>query len=170
MAIADSLLPEFDHEIKTTRSLLALVPEASVDWKPHAKSSTLGSLATHLANIVHWASMTLEGTELDLTPPGAPPAAPQAFGSTEANLERFDGFARDARAAIQKASDSDLMVPWTLKNGGREIMTMPRVAVLRSFVMNHLIHHRGQLSVYLRMNDVALPSIYGPTADDTAGF
>jgi len=170
MTIAESLLPEFDHEMKTTRSLLQLVPGKEAEWKPHAKSSALGALATHLANLPRWVLLTMTQTELDLNPPGAERPVPPRFESTSKALQTFDDLVRDARAAIEGATDEELMVPWTLKSGGRQILSMPRLAILRSFVMNHLIHHRGQLSVYLRMKDVPLPSIYGPTADDTAGF
>jgi uncharacterized damage-inducible protein DinB len=105
-------------------------------------------------------------TELDLNPPGGPSFTPPDFGSTTGTLARFDDNVKKAREAIAAASDADFMVPWTLKNHGHVIFTLPRVAVLRSFVVNHIIHHRGQLSVYLRLRDVPLPSIYGPTADE----
>lgn len=165
MTIAQSLLPEFDQELATTRALLALVPEERAAWKPHERSFSLGDLAMHIANIPTWGASALAQTELDMQPVGGPAWAPRAYESLSATLARFDENAATARAALAAASDEDLMVGWTLKNAGQTVFTMPRAAVLRSFVLNHIVHHRGQLSVYLRLCDVPLPSIYGPTAD-----
>ena len=166
MTIKESILPEFDHEMKTTRKLLERVPEQSAGWKPHAKSMSLGHLAVHLAQLPMWGSLTMKQTELDLNPPGGPGYKTPDFESTSALLATFDDHVRQAREAIVAASDPDFMIPWTLKNGGQTIFTMPRVACLRTFVVNHVIHHRGQLSVYLRLNEVPVPSIYGPSADE----
>ena len=149
-----------------TGTVLERVPGDPADWKPHAKSHSLGDLGLHIANLIHWTSRTLEATELDLDPPGGPGWTPPKFESVAATLAVFDHNAAAARAALAKASDADMLVPWSLKSGGHVIFTMPRVACLRSFVMNHLIHHRGQLTVYLRLCDVPLPSVYGPTADE----
>jgi uncharacterized damage-inducible protein DinB len=165
MAIADSLLPEFDHEVATTRSLLERIPEAQATWKPHEKSMTLGELSSHIANVPGWVISTMTATELDLNPPGGPAFVSPTFDGTEALVKTFDENVKSARAAIASASDGDMFVDWSLKSNGETLLCMPRVAVLRSFIMNHLIHHRGQLSVYLRLQDVPLPSIYGPTAD-----
>jgi uncharacterized damage-inducible protein DinB len=165
MAIAQSLLPEFDHEMKTTRSLLERVPETQAEWKPHEKSMSLGQLSAHVANLPVFGTMAINETEIDLNPPGGPAYRSPQFESTEALLQLFDENATKTRAAIAGASDADLMEVWTLKNGGTSLFSMPRIVVLRTFMMNHLIHHRGQLSVYLRLQDVPLPSIYGPTAD-----
>ncbi len=162
MSIAASILPEFDQEIATTRTLLERVPEAQSDWRPHHKSYSMGELAMHLATLPTWVGATLEQHELELGP-GA--YTPDSFASTHTMLGVFDSNSREAREVIAGAPDSEFMVPWTFKDNGRAIFTLPRAAVLRSFVMNHIIHHRGQLSVYLRMNDVPLPPIYGPTAD-----
>ena len=167
MALRDSLLPELDQELATTRRVLAAVPEAKTGFRPHTKSWTLGELSLHLANLLTWLPMTLKGTELDLDPPGGPRFVPPKFESAAATLKRFDETARAARSALAAASDAELMVPWTLKRHGQALFTLPRIACVRSFVMNHLIHHRGQLSVYLRLVDVPLPPIYGPTADVT---
>jgi uncharacterized damage-inducible protein DinB len=165
MAIKDALLPEFDHEMGTTRRLLERVPEADFDWKPHEKSMTLGRLSGHLANIPTWCTVILDGTLLDLAtlPPDRRPPSPV---SRAALLEEFDAKTKAARAALAQRTDQEFMVPWTLKQAGREVFTLPRISALRSFVMNHSIHHRGQLSVYLRLRNVALPSMYGPTADE----
>jgi uncharacterized damage-inducible protein DinB len=164
MAIVQSLLPEFDHEMKTTRSLIALVPDADPSWKPHAKSTSIGTLALHIAELAGYAVATMRQTELDLTP-GRDGRAAREFVSAAENTAVFDRNVAEARAAIAAGSDDDLMVPWSLKGGGRTVFTMPRIVVLRTFIFNHMIHHRGQLSVYLRLRDVPLPSIYGPTAD-----
>lgn len=163
MSLVDSLLPEFDHEMTTTRRLLERVPEDRLDWKPHARSSSLGGLATHVANLPHWGTITVTKTELDLAAGGVNDPL-----TTRAELvTTFDRHVATARAALAASTDAELMAPWSLKRGGHTIFSMPRVGVWRSFVMSHLIHHRGQLSVYLRMHDVALPSIYGPSADET---
>lgn len=165
MAITDSLLPEFDHEMATTRRLLARVPDAELGWKPHDRSMRLGELATHIANIPNWCTAVVEHPLFDIAASGddLKPTVPAAMAEL---LTRFDAAVAGGRAALAGASDAALLGPWTLKHGAQEIFTMPRVSAIRSFVMNHLIHHRGQLSVYLRLKDVPLPSIYGPTADE----
>jgi uncharacterized damage-inducible protein DinB len=164
MAILDALLPEFDHEMATTRRLLDRVPEEKFAWKPHEKSMTLGQLAGHLANIPYWCSATLDFTVLDLdTIPDARPTAPPSRAGL---LDEFDRKVAAARAKLMETTDPGFLAPWTLKKGQQEFFTMPRISAIRSFVMNHSIHHRGQLTVYLRLNDVPLPPIYGPTADE----
>lgn len=162
MAIADALLPEFDHEMTTTRKLLERVPEQKFDWKPHPKSMTLGALATHVANIVWWGQVTLDQPEFNAE--GQPPTAPAA--SRTELLEKFDGNVKATRASLSGKTDGELMAPWSLKNGKHTFFTMPKGVVWRTFVMNHLVHHRAQLSVYLRMHDVPLPAMYGPSADE----
>jgi uncharacterized damage-inducible protein DinB len=163
--IAESLLPEFDHEMATTRALLERVPDAQAGWKPHEKSMALGQLAIHVATLPYWAIVTLRETELDLNPPGGPGYQMPGFASTAATLQVFDENVKEARQVIASASDAQMTAGWTLKNAGATVFTLPRIGVLRSMVMNHLIHHRGQLSVYLRLHDVPLPAIYGPSAD-----
>jgi len=165
MAIKDAILPEFDHEMGTTRRLLERVPEADLAWRPHEKSFPLGHLATHIANIPHWVEVTFDETMFDVGTAGES-ARPKPAPSVAELLSRFDANVKKARAKIVEQTDPAFFATWTLKNNGQEIFTMPKVAVLRSFVMNHLIHHRGQLSVYLRLRNVPLPSIYGPTADE----
>lgn len=162
----DFYLPEFEHEMVTTRAVLARVPEARADWRPHPKSRPLGELAQHAANLVGFAELIVRQTERDVAPVGGPPVVPVAFTSSAALLASFDANVVAARAAIAGATDAELMVPWSLKRGGAPFFTLPRAAVLRSFLLSHLIHHRGQLSVYLRLLDVPLPPIYGPTADE----
>ena len=165
MAITDSLLPEFDHEMGTTRRLLERVPEAEFTWKPHGKSMSLGELSDHLTGLVAWTNDVLSATSFDLDNAGESLKA-KIPASRDALLAGFDGAVSGARRALTATSDPELMVPWTLKSGTHEIFTLPRITAIRSFVLNHLIHHRGQLSVYLRLKDVPLPPIYGPTADE----
>lgn len=151
--------------MSVTRTLLERVPEDKAEWKPHPKSTGLGDLAAHIARLPSMAPNVVSLTELDMNPPGEPAFAPPRFTTTAALLATFDDHVARAREAMAGVAAGDLMVPWALKSGGHTIFTMPRIAVLRSFMMNHMIHHRGQLSVYLRLSDVPLPSIYGPTAD-----
>ena len=165
MAIAESILPEFDHETATTRTLLERVPEAMVEWKPHVKSMSLGQLAMHIANLPQWAFITLERKEFDPNPPDGPRITTPPFESASHLLHVYDTNVGAARALLSRMTDGEFMVQWTLKNGGKSLFSMPRVAVFRSFILNHAVHHRGQLSVYLRMLDVPIPNIYGPTAD-----
>ena len=166
MAINETLLPEFDQEIANTRKTLERVPDDRFDWTPHKKSGTMVWLAGHLANIPSWASMTLNQNELDLAPGGKAMAPPPSPTNTRDLLAMFDKNAAEARAAIAGASDGEFMKPWSLLKNGSKMMTMPKAAVLRSFVMNNLIHHRAQLGLYLRLNDSPVPSIYGPSADE----
>jgi uncharacterized damage-inducible protein DinB len=164
MPLVDALLPEFDHEMTVTRKLLERVPEDRLTWKPHQKSYSLGQLAQHVATIPMWGSITINQSELDMGGAQQIPAAE----SRAALLSVFDGHVAATRAALAGKTDAELMAPWTLKSGGHTIFSMPKAGVWRSFVMSHLIHHRGQLSVYLRMQDVPLPSMYGPSADEGA--
>ena len=169
MGLSDTILPEFDHEMANTRKTLERIPDDKFDWKPHEKSMAMGGLGTHLSNIPTWAIHTIEKDSLDLAPAGAPmPRLEQARSSSEL-LATFDKNISLARAAIAAATDQELLKPWTLLHAGKTILTLPKIAVLRSFVMNHNIHHRAQLGVYLRLNDIPVPSIYGPSADE-GGF
>lgn len=165
MAVKDSLLPEFDHEMGTTRRVLERVPEADMAWKPHAKSFSLGQLASHIANIPTWAESTFDLTVFDLATLGED-TRPKQPAELAPILAAFDANVKKARAKVNDQLDAAFFTPWTLKQNGQEVFTMPKIVVWRSFIMNHLIHHRGQLSVYLRLRDVPLPSIYGPTADE----
>lgn len=168
--IAESILPEFDHETATTRALLERVPEGKADWKPHAKSMSIGQLAMHIASLPQWASVTLACTEFDTNPPDGRTITTPPFESPAQLLQVYDDNVYASRALLVRTSDAEFMVPWTLKSGGRSLFSMPRVAVFRSFVLNHAVHHRGQLSVYLRLLDVPIPNIYGPTADTQGGL
>jgi uncharacterized damage-inducible protein DinB len=161
MAIAHALLPEFDYEMAVTRGLLARVPDGHAAWTPHPTSRALGQLAIHIASLPAWVVTTLERTEFDL----ASGAAPPAWESVRSVLSSFDDAVAAARSALLATSDADLLVTWTLKRDGLEIFRLPRLAVIRSMVLNHLVHHRGQLTVYLRLHEVPLPAMYGPSAD-----
>ncbi|MGH7474915.1 MAG: DinB family protein [Longimicrobiales bacterium] len=153
-------LAEFDQEMATTRRLLERVPSDQGTWKPHPKSFALGHLAQLVARMPGWIPMTLHETVLDLAQ-----ATGYSFEATETLLRELDENVRGAREALASVTGGDLAVPWSLKHGDRVLFTAPRGEVVRS-TLNHLIHHRGQLTVYLRLLDVPLPSIYGPTADE----
>ena len=162
MPMSDALLPEFDHEMTLTRTLLERVPEDRLPWKPHLKSMSIGGLATHLSNLPWWGEITLLQPEFDLA---SFPPQPEATSRAQI-LETFDRNVSATRAALVGKSDAELMAPWALKRSGQTIFSMPKAAVWRSFVLSHVVHHRGQLSVYLRLLDVPVPSIYGPSADE----
>ena len=168
MSISASLLPEFDQEMANTRKALERVPDEKLDWKPHEKSMSMGGLATHLANLPIWTVFTINQDSLDLEPPGGEPLRIEEKKSRREILEDFDKNMSAARDAVAGASDEELLKPWSLLKGGVTLMTLPKIVVLRSFMMNHVIHHRGQFTVYLRLNDVPVPSIYGPSADEGA--
>jgi uncharacterized damage-inducible protein DinB len=165
MTLSEMLLPEFDQEMASTRKTIERVPDDKLDWQPHAKSTTMRGLVTHLANMPTWVGHTLGQDALDLAPQGVPVRAAPAASTREA-VETFDRNVAEARAAIANADDAAFGGSWSLLQNGRTILTLPRLAVLRSFVMNHIIHHRAQLGVYLRLNDIPVPSIYGPSADE----
>lgn len=167
MPIAAAMLPEFDDEMAATRRVLALVPDDQADWRPHPKSFTLGEIARHVANMALWGTMTIRHDEMDLASPEASRSMP--FAGTDALLAEFDRSTTDFRGALAGTSDERMMAGWTLRHGSHQIFTLPRVGVLRTSVINHMIHHRGQLTVYLRMLDVPLPDLYGPTADTKQG-
>jgi uncharacterized damage-inducible protein DinB len=160
MSIAETLLPEFDEEMATTRRLLERVPSENGAWKPHPKSFPLGHLAQLVSWMPGWITNAVQETELDLS------SAPEySLETTETLLANFDKNVAEARDAIASAADEDMAVSWSLKHGDRVVFTAPRGGVVRQTI-NHLIHHRGQLTVYLRLVDVPLPPIYGPTADE----
>lgn len=160
MSIGQSLLPEFDQEMATTRRVLERVPGDRAEWKPHPKSFSLGHLAQLVSWMPGWIANTLRDTKLDLQG-----AAGYSLEKTETLLAGFDQNVKDARAALEAAKDADFEVPWSLTRGEHVLFTAPRAAVVRSHI-SHLSHHRGQLTVYLRLLDVPVPSIYGPTADE----
>ena len=162
MAISAALLPEFDQEMATTRRCLERVPDGKLGWKPHEKSMSFGKLASHIAEMPTWCVAGLKMDSLDL----ATGYNPFEAKSNAELLAAFDKNAAAAREAIAGASDETYMQNWSLMRGEQTLMTMPKIVVVRAFVMNHVIHHRGQLSVYLRLNGIPVPSIYGPSADE----
>ena len=165
MSYSETILPEFDQEMATTRKVLERVPEGNYGWKPHEKSMTIGRLAGHVAELPGWVPITLEREKFDMATEGA--QFPSLTASSRASLlEAFDKNVVTARKAIAATSDEQFMKNWSLIAGGKPVFTMPRAAVLRSFTMSHIVHHRGQLSVYLRLNDIPVPAIYGPSADE----
>ena len=162
MAIKDALLTDYDHEMGTTRKLLERLPDDKLSWKPHEKSMSLGGLATHFGQILHWAAHIMNNASFDLE--GADRHV-EAKTSRAEIVATFDAITGQARTWLDK-SDAEYSAMWSLTRGGREMFSMPRVAALRTFVLYHIVHHRGQLSVYLRLNDIPVPAIYGPTADE----
>ena len=162
MAIKESLLAEFDHEMAATRRLLERIPEDKLAWKPHDKSRSAGSLGAHLGDLLSWTGYILDDSSFDVA--AGPPATAERT-SRRAILEAFDDSARKARSLLDR-SDPEYLAPWTLRRAGQQMFTLPKIAALRNFVFNHIIHHRGQLSVYLRLNDIPVPAVYGPTADE----
>ena len=166
MSYAVTLLPEFDLEMANTRKVLASVPDDKLDWQPHSKSHTIGWNANHLANIPDWLVHALATPELDIAPVGGEPYLPPKANSNQAILETFDRNVTAAREAITRSDEEHMAQPWTLLHAGKPIFTMTRSTVLRQIVLNHMIHHRAILCVYLRLNDVSVPGMYGPSGDE----
>lgn len=167
MGIAASLLPEFDMETATTRRVLERVPTDRLEWRPHPKSFSFHQLSTHVSELPNWLFITIEKDSFDEG--NDEDRDRRVFSTNEELLARFDENVAKGRTALEAASDERMMGPWSLIVEGKTIFTMPRFAVVRGFVMNHSIHHRAQLALYLRLNDIPVPSIYGPSADE-AGF
>lgn len=167
MSLAETLLPEFDQETAGTRKLLARAPVAHWKWRPHRRSMTLGELASHVAEILSWAMPVLTGTEFDMAPHGGKPYQSPLYRTRKALLAAFDGNVKAARAALAGMDDRAFFANWSLKSGGEVLFSMPRYACVRTMLFNHLIHHRAQLGVYLRLTNVPLPALYGPSADET---
>lgn len=161
MSMADALLPELDQEMKTTRRCIERVPSEKADWKPHPKSFSLAHLTQLVATMPSWITRIMKGEDIDLSS-GRDGYRNQ---TTESLLQQFDTHVREGRAAIVAAQDDDFAKTWNLKMGDQVLLSLPRGVIVRQTV-NHLVHHRGQLTVYLRMLDVPVPSIYGPSADE----
>jgi uncharacterized damage-inducible protein DinB len=161
--ISQAFLSEIDQEVATTRKVLERVPEDKPDFRPHEKSMTMARLAAHVAEMPEWAIMTLTRDEMDFDPTAF---TPRVMTSSREMLSKFDADVKTMRDALAATADDAMMRTWTLKVGGKTMMAMPRVAVMRNMVINHMIHHRAQLGVYLRMNNVPVPGAYGPSADD----
>ncbi|HEX4546718.1 MAG TPA: DinB family protein [Candidatus Acidoferrum sp.] len=166
MTIGQSILPEFDQEMQNTRKTLERCPDEKWNWKPHEKSGTVGWLAGHIATMVGWIPVTLTTEELDYAPVNGPAFEPPKISNRKELLAVFDKEATGARAALAKVSDAEVMKDWKLLAGGQEIFTMPRIACIRGMCLNHLIHHRAQLTVYYRLLGVPVPGLYGPSADE----
>lgn len=166
MPISEMLLPEFDQEMAMTRRALERVDDAAMHWKPQERSMSLAELTGHLAEVPGWVSKIMGLPEIDLTPKDGPqyePFVPKTYLDV---LNRFDKNVEEARAAMQAAKDEAYLEQWTLKAAGKEVFSLPRVAVLRTMVLNHQIHHRGQLTVYYRLLGIPVPALYGPSADE----
>jgi len=163
MSISQSLLPEFDQEMANTRKILERVPEGRSDYKPHEKSMPLERLAAHVAELPDWAKMTLTTERLDLS---SADFKPYLMTTRQELLDKFDKSVREARETIAATPDEAFGVTWSLTFNGQPVFSMPRLAVYRTSFMNHIIHHRAQLGVYLRLNDVEIPGMYGPSADE----
>jgi uncharacterized damage-inducible protein DinB len=166
MALSEALLPEFDQEMANTRKTLERVPDGKFDWKPHEKSGSMGWLAGHIAHVPSWAVETIDKDSFDMMPDGKQFVPPPEPKTRKELLEVFDKGVVAARKSLAGASDAHLLKPWAFKNNGQVLFSMPRMACLRTWVMNHLIHHRAQLGVYLRLNNVPVTAIYGPSADE----
>lgn len=166
MSYAAQILPEFDQEMASTRKVIERVPSEKFSWRAHPKSNTLGWVVNHLAEIPGWVAGTLTDTEWDFSPPGQPAYQTPSLATRDEVLQFFDSNVAQARAAIAAVKDDELGVPWTLLYQGEKIFTMPRRDVIRSFVLNHSIHHRGIATVYLRLNDIPVPGMYGPSGDE----
>lgn len=162
--IAQQFLAELDREMPITRRVLARVPEGRNDWKPHARSMPLGYLAALVAIMPGWIVSMVQQPELDLGSGGE--SSGFAFNTTQELLAAFDAAAAQARAALEGVTDEELMPKWQLRVRGEVVYAEPRHIAIRDSCINHLAHHRGQLTVYLRLNDVPVPSVYGPTADE----
>ncbi len=166
MNYVEMILPEFEQEMASTRKLLERIPNDKLGWKPHPKSNSIGWNANHVAEIPGWIEGVLEQDSWDFAPVDAPAYRTPEFSSVAEILEVFDRSVQAARRAIQAVREEALEDDWSLLEGGKTLLTMPRHLVMRMFVLNHIIHHRAHLCVYLRLNDCPVPGMYGPSADD----
>lgn len=165
-AYAQAILPEFDHEMASTRKVIERLPDDKLGWRHHPKSNTLGWIANHVVNMVAWTNAVLEQPALDLAPPGGPAWSMPSLGSRQELLDAFDKHVAAARLAISEVKDAEMGHVWSLSRAGQVFFSMPRAAVMRSFVLNHIIHHRAQLCVDLRLLDIPVPGLYGPSGDE----
>ncbi len=166
MTYSETALPEFDHEMAGTRKVIERIPDDMLDWKAHPKSNTISWNANHLADLPGWAVSIMTESGYDFAPPDGPRYQTPSFKTTKEILALFDANVAKARQSLTLLKDESLDDPWTLRGGEKVIFTMPRRAVIRSFLLNHMIHHRAILAVYLRLNDIAVPGLYGPSGDE----
>jgi uncharacterized damage-inducible protein DinB len=166
MSLCELLLTEFDQEMAGTRKTLERVPESKFSWKPHEKSGSMIWLAEHLARLPEWAAYTMQHDLLDMSPNGVRMPQPPTPKTSKELLEVFDKNVKAGHAAIAAGTDSDLAQLWSLLDNGKAYFTLPRGECLRKWVLNHTVHHRAQLGVYLRLNNIPVPALYGPSADE----
>ena len=166
MTIAESILPEFDQEMAGTRKVLDRVPDDKFDWKAHSKSNSIGWVASHLAEIVGWVEGTLTQDSWDISPEDGEPYRSPMLSNRQQILDLFDANVAQARERIAATTDEEFGRSWSLLSGGQTLITMPKLGVIRTWVLNHTIHHRAHLCVYLRLNDIAVPALYGPSGDE----
>jgi uncharacterized damage-inducible protein DinB len=166
MSYAEMILPEFDQEMEKTRKVLERLPDDKLDWQPHPKSHTIGWNANHVTDMVNWIVVTLSTTSLDVAPADGPRYDFPKLTSRKAILELFDKNVAAARKTLAGIKDEEMNVPWTLAQAGNPLFTMPRSAVVRNVILNHIIHHRAHLCVYYRLNDIPVPGMYGPSGDE----
>lgn len=163
MSLSETLAGELQYEATTTRKCLERVPAESFDWKPHEKSMKMGRLATHIAEMFGWVKDTVEKPELDFSTMEYKPFEPK---TTDELVAFLDKNVAEANESLKNASDDTMLANWKMRNGEQVYFDMPRIAVIRGMLIKHIVHHRGQLSVYLRLNDIPVPEIYGPSADE----
>jgi len=166
MSYAETTLPEFDQEMAKTRKALERLPDDKLGWRPHPKSNTIGWNANHLAELPGWATGVLTTPSLDIAPVGGERYQSPKLTTRQQILDLFDRNVAAARKALAAVKDEDMARQWSLLQAGKPFFTMPRATVMRNFVLNHLIHHRAILCVYLRLNDVPVPGMYGPSGDE----
>ncbi len=166
MSNHESFLPEFEQEMPNTRKVLERVPEDKLDWQAHPRSRTIGWNANHLAELPGWAVVTLKASSWDMAPPGQEPYRSPSLTKRREILDLFDRNVAEARAALAAANDEEFARPWALLRAGETLLTMPKATVIRSLILNHIIHHRAILCVYLRLNDIPVPGMYGPSGDE----
>lgn len=166
MNIADLLLPEFNEEMANTRKVLERIPDDKLGWKAHPKSNTIGWVGAHLAEIPGWLAPTIEQDSWDIHPVGGEPYRTPTFGSSREILASFDANVAAAQKVLPKATNESLMKNWSLLMQGKPIFTMSRYSCIRSFILNHTVHHRAFLCSYLRLNDIPVPGMYGPSGDE----
>jgi uncharacterized damage-inducible protein DinB len=165
-SVSEHLLPEVEHEFSMTRKMLERIPEDKLSWKPHEKSMSLGRLAGHVAEMADWMAHTLTLDTFDISPKADGSYEAHTVTSRQDTLDKFDAWLARGLEALKRTSDEDFAKTWSLTSQGHTILSMPRGAIFRTLIMNHMLHHRGQLSVYFRLNDVSVPGMYGPSADE----